>query len=385
MSKAQTTRTLNPLPFEHLENKRFEDLVRQLAYGFRKWRQLEATGRSGSDEGFDARGYEITAHIANDDEIDPEESTENFDQDRLWLIQCKRERVIGPSKIKAHMDAIPEESTSNLHGIVFAACCDFSKTTRDTLRETCLERGIKEVHIWGKGEIEDLLFRPENDGLLFAYFNISLLIKRTSYRTRINNKVSIKRKMKRVFDDRNMIHATALLIDPSDENYPVYHDESEPNWIPLPYMGMTHAGLKFEFWRYNAYYDQHTREWDASNVVNKISLNSPMDDPWNLHHHEYEEKSHQEWMSFPPENKAWFYLYCTVPFHEIIAIDEIGDDQTPCPHIYVQFRDGKLPFNRMNQAEIFMPSPYSITSYPVPSKRIKRFSDDLRKEFGVRE
>lgn len=39
-----TTRTFNPLPLEHLEPKRFEDLVRQLTYEFRPWRQLEATG-----------------------------------------------------------------------------------------------------------------------------------------------------------------------------------------------------------------------------------------------------------------------------------------------------------------------------------------------------
>ena len=40
-----TTRTLNPLPFNMLEPKRFEDLVRQLAYDFRHWQMLEATGR----------------------------------------------------------------------------------------------------------------------------------------------------------------------------------------------------------------------------------------------------------------------------------------------------------------------------------------------------
>jgi hypothetical protein len=48
---AQTSRTLNPLPFRDLEPHRFEDLVRQLAYEFRDWRSIEATGRSGSDEG----------------------------------------------------------------------------------------------------------------------------------------------------------------------------------------------------------------------------------------------------------------------------------------------------------------------------------------------
>jgi hypothetical protein len=63
------TRTLNPLPFEHLEPKRFEDLARQLAYDFRVWRQLEATGRSGSDYGFDARGFEIVPNRDVDQEL----------------------------------------------------------------------------------------------------------------------------------------------------------------------------------------------------------------------------------------------------------------------------------------------------------------------------
>jgi hypothetical protein len=55
---AAVTRTTDPFPFGDLEPKCFEDLVRQLAYDFKPWRRLEATGKSGSDNGFDARGYE---------------------------------------------------------------------------------------------------------------------------------------------------------------------------------------------------------------------------------------------------------------------------------------------------------------------------------------
>lgn len=56
--KPATTRTYGPLHLEDLEPHRFEDLVRQLLYDFRSWSQLEATGRTGSDDGFDARGRE---------------------------------------------------------------------------------------------------------------------------------------------------------------------------------------------------------------------------------------------------------------------------------------------------------------------------------------
>jgi hypothetical protein len=51
-------RTINPLHFEDLEPHRFEDLIRQLVYGFRDWVALEPLGRSGVDEGIDIRGIE---------------------------------------------------------------------------------------------------------------------------------------------------------------------------------------------------------------------------------------------------------------------------------------------------------------------------------------
>jgi hypothetical protein len=132
---ATPTRTYNPLPLTDLEPKRFEDLVRQLVYDFRPWRRLEATGRSGSDDGFDARGMEIVDapdKAVNPDDDDSENGTiaEGI-ADRLWLIQCKRERTITPAKLKGYLaetNLAPEEK---LHGIIFAAACDFSKASRD--------------------------------------------------------------------------------------------------------------------------------------------------------------------------------------------------------------------------------------------------------------
>jgi hypothetical protein len=42
----RTTRSYGALHFEDLDPKRFEDWVRQLAYDYRPWRNLEATGRA---------------------------------------------------------------------------------------------------------------------------------------------------------------------------------------------------------------------------------------------------------------------------------------------------------------------------------------------------
>jgi hypothetical protein len=133
-----TTKTIGPLHLEDLEPHRFEDLVRQLIYDFRAWRMLEATGRSGGDDGFDARGYEIVASAAGEETVeeDGEESAEVGADDRLWLIQCKR----GPGKLVDYLDAVPAAELTNLHGIVFAAACDFSKKARDAENSACPKR-----------------------------------------------------------------------------------------------------------------------------------------------------------------------------------------------------------------------------------------------------
>jgi hypothetical protein len=115
---AQATRGFHPLHFKDLDPHRFEDLVRQLAYEFRPWRKLEATGRSGADAGFDARGWEIInaeneAPARDDEQADDEAPTS---PDRLWLIQRKREKSIGPTKLVGYLNDIPAEEAKQLYG-----------------------------------------------------------------------------------------------------------------------------------------------------------------------------------------------------------------------------------------------------------------------------
>src|SRR4051812_10020399 len=107
---AYVSRTVNPLHFEDFEPKRFEDLVRQLAYEFRPWRKLEATGRSGSDDGFDARALEIFSDVSEPAPADSkEDEIVDTSSDRLWLIQCKREKAIGPTKLVRYLNEIAED------------------------------------------------------------------------------------------------------------------------------------------------------------------------------------------------------------------------------------------------------------------------------------
>jgi hypothetical protein len=158
------------LHFEDLKPHRFEDLVRQLIYDFRPWQQLEGTGRLGADEGFDVRGYERVEQLEIGDDPDDLDEPAADTSDRIWLIQCKREKTIGPKKLESYLDALGANISKPLYGSIFAAACDFSKSARDLFRDRTRALGVAEALLWGKAEVEDMLVQPKNDHLLFAYF-----------------------------------------------------------------------------------------------------------------------------------------------------------------------------------------------------------------------
>jgi len=147
----QPTRTVNPLHFEDFEPHRFEDLIRQLAYDFRVWKSIEGTGRSGSDEGMDIRAIELADSLREDEPIDGDpDSVGPEPTERLWVIQCKREQVIRPARMRTILlDTLP---TGNgvPYGFILAAACDFSKATRDLFSDQLRRLGIQEWYPWGK-------------------------------------------------------------------------------------------------------------------------------------------------------------------------------------------------------------------------------------------
>lgn len=245
--------------------------MRHLAYEFKPWRRLEATGRSGSDDGFDVRGYEIVARVvepaASAEEGETDEDLSNLNEginDRLWLVQCKRERAIGPKALVNYLGDTVLGPDEKLHGIVFTAACDFSKKARDDFARKCREMEIDEWHLWGKAELEDQLFRPENDHLLFAYFGISLTIRRRSQRADLRARLAMKRKAHRMLKDA---HGSLLLRSPDASAYPnpgnLADFKRDPLWMVWRYQGMSHKGLKFCVQRYFAYLADDGKSWDA--------------------------------------------------------------------------------------------------------------------------
>jgi hypothetical protein len=166
--KPKPTKTTNPLHFEDLEPHQFEDLIRQLVQDFRSWDKLEPTGRLGADEGYDARGIEVVTGTFGREE-------------RLWQIQSKRERSITPKKITEYIEEMIPAGATVPYGVIFGAPCEFSKKARDVFRDELGRKGVREFYLWGKADIEDLLYRPNNDHLLYAYFGISLQGERPSF------------------------------------------------------------------------------------------------------------------------------------------------------------------------------------------------------------
>lgn len=341
-----------------MEPHRFEDLIRQLVYDFRNWRRLEATGRAGSDDGFDARGWEIANFVTqalDEKETDDQEYPDSVDMiidDRIWLIQCKREKSITPKKIEKYLDDISERERDDIYGTIFVAPADFSKKSRDIFRQKCIEFGIDEYQLWGKAELEDMLFQSKNDHLLFAYFGFSIVIRRRSARTKIRSRLATKRKAMRAIGDGNHLDRTVLIRDANEDRYP-YSDEIEdfdefPRWKAFTCIGHYHSGLIFLIRKHFAYVAEDEVHWDYIEEVNDARPNDiayfRQDQASDKNHHELRNRAHRFWLEMPDENKAWYSVEEIVPYDDILAIDEDGDTEFRCPHIYVEFDRVDGPF-----------------------------------------
>jgi hypothetical protein len=381
---ATITKSYHPLPFEHLEPKRFEDLVRQLVYDFRRWRQLEATGRAGADDGFDARGYEI---VGSDDETvedgDDDMGGLAHAADRLWLVQCKREKNIGPTKLIAYLDTITHEQRGQLHGMIFAAACSFSKKARDAFRAWCIENRINEFYLLGSSEIEDLLYLPKNDHLLFAYFGISLQIRKQRATTEIRRLVSLKRKLNRHIPLDSHFGKAILLRDPSDSRYPETEGrglaEGKFLWLPTNSMGIGALGLRVVMRRHWAFFDYETGHWD---IASRVNLNIPyeQENHWFAEQVSEDHESSIEnlrvfWSSLPRGNQFNLLLVGSIEYSEIIEIDDVGDNTLKIPTVFVGFREGVPPFG--NKVEVRLTSSFGAVPFPRTG-HVCLFPDEFR-------
>lgn len=385
---ARATKTINPLHFEDLEPHRFEDLVRQLIYDLRQWRSLEAIGRAGGDEGIDIRAIEKTQSNEVEDSEETDETAPEVEavepHDRLWIIQCKRERQIGPAKIRKIVSDNLSELADKPYGYILVAACDFSKRAHDTFREEVLNFGVQEFELWGKGEVEDQLFLPKNDHLLFAYFGISLQVRRRSMRTNLRSRLALKRRLVKGLGDINQHLYKAILIrDPRDERYPSIDNLEEfaqsPRWRYWEFYGHTPPDhIAVVFMKCFAYVNLETKEYDYieafdAGVPFHPELHGLERNWWDTK--DIFQKLHAYWRENVPEaNQAWALNIRMIHYDRVLAFDEIGDNLHEGPHILVEYIDGNDPF----EPKIFIPllkptSPYTPSIQPDEGKRISFF------------
>src|ERR1700728_421876 len=348
------TRTLGPLHFEDLELHRFEDLVRELVYDFKDWQSIEATGRGGSDDGFDIRAYERVS--TPEREPVEEESEESADtphqmEGNLWMFQCKRETTIGPSQVtKIIDDGVKADNPP--YGCVLAAPANFSKKSFDVFREELRERGVMEFYLWGRAALEDMLHLPRNDRVLFTFFGISLVTRRRSRATDIRAIVARKNKLLKIFGEQPG-HDPILARDLKDTDYPYsahYKDfATRPRWRAFSVIALDPRGLVLRVNDYFAYRDASRGEWDMAEALNLSLPHEGREPEQRKSNGDLRDGIEAFWHFIPHANRAHFVRNGLIKFEDIAVIDEKGDSEFEMPHIFVDFHPTDGPFSAFGE------------------------------------
>jgi hypothetical protein len=381
MRKAQAvSRTINPLHFEDLEPHRFEDLVRQLAYGFRSWQFLEATGKVGNDGGVDIRGLE-ESKVLDDDLIgEAEEDSEegSIPEVREWRIQCKRYKTIGPKLIRQIVEEAIPNPKNPPYGLIIAAACDVSGTTISTFHEERIKRGAIVGHIWTKAHLEDLLFQPKNDHLLFAYFGISLQTRKRSRLQKVQAELTLKRKLLRAFELKEFseIRFEEVLIRDLEFDgrlldtiqHPSVNDYSPiPRWFSARIVNAYSRGLMVQRFVYDGWV-KDDGSWDfllsSARSVSWIGSDVARDRETDEMRHREVEKSfaHQQVYEFVPEDeRCRIEIGRLLPFTSILEVDPIGQPYFEGIHLFCDFNNDDGPFEdgitlRCSKSEFLNPS-----------------------------
>jgi len=346
MIKNKITRTYGPIHFEDLDPHRFEDLIRELIYDYKDWLTIEATGRAGNDKGFDIRAYEKTYKTPVLESED--ENLEEIYQmaGNLWMIQCKREKEIGPKRVKKILLDI--DSKNPPYGYILAAPVNFSKQSYDVFREELQKKGVMEFYLWGKAELENMLHLPKNDRILFTFFGFSLVSKRRSRATEIRQVVTNKNKLYRILGDGIEFRNNSVLFrDLKDTKYPYkneYKDFKErPRWFEYKIVAHHPLGLIVNTHRFFAYVDTEKKEYDFTDTINLISRESDSQEE-RVKHQEIREIVEDYWDHLPRRNQATFIRNGLVRYDEMLVIDDKGDELHKFPHIFIDFDSYTGPF-----------------------------------------
>src|SRR4051794_2625005 len=120
------TRTTNPLHFEDLDPKRFEDLSFQMVYRLAtRWDAFNHYGAAGDDDGIDIHAVE----------------TLDDGQKRTWHIQCKRYQKINASDLKSIVDKILKAEKVPPDVLLVTLACNPSKKAIEAFTQYANSKG----------------------------------------------------------------------------------------------------------------------------------------------------------------------------------------------------------------------------------------------------
>ncbi len=239
--------------------------------------------------------------------------------------------------------------------------------------------GVGESYLWGKGEIEDMLFQPKNDHLLFAYFGISLQTRRRTLKTEIRARLSMKRKALRHLDPNFFV----LIRDASDDRYPWLDEDLDKDriargrWKIMKYTDCLSDGVHLIHRRHFAFLDDNGEDWDCAEGMNDARPRS-FDDPWredDEDNFDARAEAKAVWDALPEKNRAWFEVRAVLPYENILDIDEQGDEWFGHPHIYTtEFRTTHGPFRSYSQELLEVPTNWGRRhGRASTSKRVQKF------------
>lgn len=376
MNKARPTKTTNPIHFEDLDPKRFEDLVRELLYDFRDWQTIEATGKGGDDDGFDIRAYERASTVTIDE--DGDEVVRPMDGN-VWMIQCKREKAIPPSKIRSILADISPDNPP--YGYILAAATNFSKRAYDTFRDELTKLGVLEFYLWGNATLESELHQPKNDRILFTFFGISNVLRRRSRATEIRSEVTNKNRVMRALGD-SPSHSWMLVRDAQDRHYPYeteYADFDErPRWKEFQVVDLHPRGVIVMLKQCYAHFNETEKTFDFAEppLVFRNPYSRTHDTEHDREERDKVDRVRDYWERLPQKNQAMFHLNGIIRFEDMLVIDDKGDSWIKIPHIFIDFVDGspvsgQFAYLEKGQRQVrldgFSRKPVFPKSFPSPA------------------
>lgn len=351
MAKLKITRTFGPIHFEDLDPHRFEDLVRELLYDYKDWQSIEATGRSGSDDGFDIRAYEKNVSVVEFSDDEQEENELHPMEGNMWKIQCKREQKLGPTRIEEIIsDGVSKDNPP--YGYILVAPANFSKKAYDIFRQELRKKGVMEFFLWGKPELEDMLHMPKYDRILFTFFGFSLVTAKRSLTTTIRSFINTKNRIAKIFGEDPRFQKV-LLRDINDTQYPKidgYKDfKQNPAWKIFNVQGYNVAGIWVEISSYMAYFDILTNEWDYSTAFDLNEFDVDDNETERVKKIAKHQMVSNFCDGFPESKKNTLSIWGLVSYKDIVIIDEKGDVLHKYPHLYLEKRANKSFFERVIQ------------------------------------